>query len=212
MVLFIFQAFGVTKPAVESMLGTIKNIKFFLHMRFGDSTSFAGGGISIKTQGHCQGNGMSPAGWAVIIICILKAHERKDHGVKFLCPITQLQHHLSAILYVDDTNLLHIDLTKNKGINDVHMAIQDSVNSWGNLLIATGGILQPAKCFYSIISFEWINKEWHYAMNANQGELVSQCLSRVVAMQGLVTNQLTTQRRHWGQQPLRMETAVLPSA
>ncbi len=50
------------------------------------------------------------------------------------------------------------------------MTIQDSINSWGNLLIATGGVLQPAKCFYSIISFEWINREWHYAINANRKE------------------------------------------
>ena len=40
---------------VESMLGTINNMKFFLMMGFGDSTNFAGGGISIKTQGMCQG-------------------------------------------------------------------------------------------------------------------------------------------------------------
>jgi hypothetical protein len=50
------------------------------------------------------------------------------------------------------------------------MAIQDSVNCWGNLLIATGEVLQPAKCFYLIISFEWINGEWHHVMNANQGD------------------------------------------
>jgi hypothetical protein len=148
------------------MLGAIENMKFFLRTRFGDSASFAGGGISIKTQGLYQGNGTSPAGWAVITICILKAHGRKGHGVKFFCPIMQLWHHLSGILYVDGTNLLHIDLTKNESIDKVHMAIQDSINSWGNLVISTGGVFQPAKCFYSIISFEWTNGVWHYAQNA----------------------------------------------
>jgi hypothetical protein len=91
------------------MLGAIKNMKFFLRTGFGDSTSFAGGGISIKTQGMCQGNGASPAGWAVISICILNAHGRKGHGAKFICPVTKLQKHLSAILYVDDTDIIHID-------------------------------------------------------------------------------------------------------
>ena len=38
------------------MFGTIENMKFFLRTGFGDSTSFAGGGLSIKTQGMCQGN------------------------------------------------------------------------------------------------------------------------------------------------------------
>ena len=167
----VFQAFGVLAMEVESMLGTIENMIFFLRTGFGDSTSFTEGGISIKTQGMCQGNGASPAGWAVISICILGAHGRKGHGAKFICPVTKLEKHLSAILYVDDMDILHIDLTKNEKVDEVHQRIQESVNSWGNLLIATGGALQPAKCFYSIILFEWVNSGWRYASNENDAEL-----------------------------------------
>ncbi len=130
--------------AAETMLSTIENMKFFLRTGFGDSTTFAGGGISVKTQGLMQRNGASPAGWAVISICILGAHGKKGHGAKFTCPITLLQNHLSVVLYVDDTDLLHIDLTKSETVDEVHRAIQESVYSWGNLLIATGGALQPA--------------------------------------------------------------------
>ncbi len=103
-------------------------------------------------------------------ICILGAYGKKGHRAKFYCPITNLQHHLSAILYVDDTNLLHINLTKDKTVDKVHAAIQDSVNSWGNLLIATGGVLQPSKCFYLIISFKWKNGVWAYANNSLRGK------------------------------------------
>ncbi len=113
---------------------------------------------ALKHKDSHDGNGASPAGWAVISICILGAHGKKGHGAKFTCPITHLQHHLSAILYVDNTDLLHIDLTKNETVNEVHRAIQESVFSWGNLLIATGGALQPAKCFYSLILFKWKNE------------------------------------------------------
>ncbi len=137
-------------------------MKFFLRMGFRDSKSFAGRGISIKSQGLCQRNGAAPAGWAIISICILRAHGKKGHGAKFLCPITKLQNHLSAILYVDDTDILHIDLTKDKRVEDVHHAIQESINSWGNLVIATSGVLQPNKCFYLIILFKWTNGEWKY--------------------------------------------------
>jgi hypothetical protein len=166
----IFQAFGVPTTAIESMLGTIENMKFFLCTGFGDSKTFAGGGFSIKMQGLCQGNGALPAGWMVISICILNAHGKKGHRAKFVCPITKLKHHLSAILYVDVTELLHIDLTKDERAEGVHIAIQESVNSWGNLLIATRGVLQPSKCFSSIISFEWTNGEWSYAENNIRGE------------------------------------------
>jgi hypothetical protein len=32
-----------------------------------------------------------------------------------------------------------------------------------------GRALQPNKCFYSIISFEWFNRDWQYASNAQKG-------------------------------------------
>ena len=143
---------------------------FFLRTGFGSSTSFAGGGISIKTQGMCQGNRALPAGWEVISICILSAHGKKGHGAKFFCPVTKLEKHLAAILYIDDTDILHIDLRRNERVKEVHQRIQESVNSWDNLLIATGGALQPAKCFYSIILFEWDNNARRYASNENKAE------------------------------------------
>jgi hypothetical protein len=153
----VFQAFGVPTTAIGTMLGAIENMKFFLRTGFDDSTAFAGGGISMKIQGLCQGNRALPAGWAVISMCILRTHGKKGHGAKFLCPITKLQQHLLAISYVNNTNILHINLTKDESINEVHTAIQGSVNSWRKLLIATGGVLQPQKCFYSVISFDTHN-------------------------------------------------------
>ena len=62
MALLIFQAFGVPTTAVESMLGALENMKFFLRTGFGDLALFSGKGISIKTQGLSQGNGAAPAG------------------------------------------------------------------------------------------------------------------------------------------------------
>jgi hypothetical protein len=110
MALLVFQAFRVPASAINSMLSAIENMKFFLQTGFGDSTKFAGGGICVKMQGLTQGNGASPAGWAVISIVILNAHRKKGHGAKFVCPITKLSSHLSAILYMDDTDLLHINM------------------------------------------------------------------------------------------------------
>ncbi len=100
----------------------------------------------------------------------MNAHGKRGHGAKFVCPITKLSSHLSAILYVDDTDLLHINLEEEKSLAEVHKSIQASMENWGNLLIATGGALRPAKCFYSIISFEWTNREWRYADNSILGD------------------------------------------
>ena len=71
----IFQAFGVSGQSVETMLGTIQEMKFFLRTAFGDSQEFSGSTMAMKTQGLCQGNGAAPAGWAVVSIVILNAHK-----------------------------------------------------------------------------------------------------------------------------------------
>ena len=104
----VFQAFGVPLSASEAMLTTIQEIKIFLQTGFGDSTDFASSTLlSIKTQGLCQGNSASPAGWAVVSICILSAHKKRGHGAHFTCPITKLKSHIAVIIYVDDTDLVH---------------------------------------------------------------------------------------------------------
>jgi hypothetical protein len=48
---------------------------------------------------------------------------------------------LAAILYVDDTDIIHLDMIKDESVADTHAALHASVMSWGNLLIATGGAL-----------------------------------------------------------------------
>ena len=149
----------------------------------------------------CQGNGASPACWAVISICILSAHQKKGHGAKFICPVTKLKRHLSTILYVDDTDILHIDLKKDEKVEEVHDQIQASVNSWGNLLIATGGALQPAKCLNSIISSHLnggtVRGDTHQTNQSQSWE--SACLCQGEVQQGLDTNRYSTPRRHWVQ-------------
>ena len=77
MALLIFQSFGVESMAVSAMLETIQEMKFFLRTAYGDSKTFSGSSIDIKTQGLGQGNGAASAGWCVISIMILRAHKKK---------------------------------------------------------------------------------------------------------------------------------------
>ena len=118
-----------------------------------DSINFAGSTIEFKFQGLCQGSGAATAGWAVIIITILCAHKRKVHGGHFVCPISNLNGHLLALLFVVDTDLIHINLKEEETETLAHQIIQDSISNWGQLLIASGWAFKPLKCFYHLISF-----------------------------------------------------------
>ena len=49
---------------------------------------------------------------------------------------------------------------------EAHNATQDSIDSWGRLLIALGGALKPIKCFFHLISFKWKpDGRWLYEKN-----------------------------------------------
>ena len=82
-----FRAFGVSKEAVQVILKTVEEMKYFLRTAYGDSKRFRGSKIRVKFQGLCQGNGAAPAGWVVISIVILGAHKRKGYRGKFVCSV-----------------------------------------------------------------------------------------------------------------------------
>jgi hypothetical protein len=172
----VFQAFGVTAGSTSALLSMIQEMKFFLRTAFGDSRDCSGSSIEFKTQGLCQGSGAAPAGWAVVSIAILQAHKQNGHAATFLCPLTDSYTQLSAILFVDDTDVIHFRMDADESALEAHQQLQDSVLSWGNLLIATGGSLKPSKCFYHLISFQWKrNGQWMYASNEEE-----ECLQIVI--------------------------------
>ena len=141
-------------------------MKYFLRTAYGDSKNFSGSTIEVKFQGFCQGNGAAPASWAVVSITIVAAHKKKGHCAHFVCPISKITGHLAAILFVDDTDLLHINLRAEESVHSAHQALQDSIYNWGQLLIASGGAFKPIKCFYHIISYDWKpDGRWVYAAN-----------------------------------------------
>jgi len=168
----VFQALGVPREAASSMLSTIQDMRFYLRTGFGDSQAFVSSTRDRKTQGMCQGNGASPAGWTVTNITMIEAHKRKGHGVHLRCPITEKTAHLAGTIFVDDTDVEHFNMHKNETVTEAHEALQRSIHNWGKLLIATGGALKPGKCFYHLISFSWLpDGTWRYDSNEGVPEL-----------------------------------------
>ena len=151
------------------MLTTIQEIEYFLRTAYGDSKYYKGSTILVKFQGLCQGSRAAPGGWAVISITIVGAHKSQGHGGHFVCPVTKIRDHLAAILFVDDTDIVHINMDLNKTAGQAHTAMQQGIESWGQLLIATGGAFKPEKCFSHLVSFSWKpNGKWKYDNNSEE--------------------------------------------
>ncbi len=144
----VFQVFDVPSTTVETMLTTIQEMKFFLCTGFGNSMDSASSKFEIKSQGFCQGNGASPAGWAIVSICIINAHKKKDHVAHFICPITKLKSHIAGVIYVDDMDLVHFCMDTHKGREDMFYGIQESVEKWGQTSSGIGRGSETCKMLF----------------------------------------------------------------
>ena len=128
-------------------------MKFFLQTAYGDSKDFSGSTVEVKTQGICQVNGAAPACRCVISITRFWCHKRKGCGAKFLAPISLVKSDLAAILFVDNTDILHLIMEEIESIDETFEGLQDSVHNWGKLLIETVGAIKPPKYFYILLDF-----------------------------------------------------------
>ena len=112
---------------------------------------------SVKVAARLRKGGQSLASQLYVHIKI------KGHGGHFVCPISNLTGHLAALIFVDDTYLIHINIKAEETVTVSHQAIQYSISNWGQLIIPSGGAFKPPKCFYHLISFSWnTDGSWTY--------------------------------------------------
>ena len=150
----LFLALGVHTGAIAAMLRSIQIMKFFLRTGWGESTTFIGGDPLRIMHGMCQGNGASPAAWLVLSAILVRAYKSLGFGCKLASPITRTHLDTMGVLYVDDTDL-YIMRECLRTPRELWLESQGALTAWGHLLIATGGMLKPDKCFYYLVDFEF---------------------------------------------------------
>ena len=83
-----------------------------------------------------------------------------------MCTIYNLNGHLAAPLFVDDTYMIHVNIKSEETVTVSHQAMHDSISTWIQLLMASGGAFKPPECFYHLIYFLWNTEgSWSYEMN-----------------------------------------------
>ena len=148
------QSFKVRQTTVAMMLYVLQTMKFYLRTAYGQSESSYGGTKEDPTMGLAQGNGAAPPGFLAVATLMINAYKRLGHGVDFITPWTGDAFYLAAILFVDDSDLLHLaSLTESD--DEFFERIQEATFDWGGLVQATGGLLKPSKCFWYMLSWKW---------------------------------------------------------
>ena len=80
---------------------------YCLRTGFGESKEMYGGKESDPFQGYGQGNCASSPGFSALSALVVNAYRRMGHGAKLTSAYTCHMFILVAVMYVDDTDLLH---------------------------------------------------------------------------------------------------------
>ncbi len=76
-------------------------------------------------------------------------------GATFICPISHLKIDIANIFFVDNTDLMHMDMSNHSSDdNTVNEEMTGAIHNWGHLLLATGSTLKPKKCSYTLIGYK----------------------------------------------------------
>jgi hypothetical protein len=152
--------------AVDAMLIPIQTMKFYQCTGRGDSNTYMGGRTtSNPLQSLCQGNGATPACWLMKISTILACYKKAGFGSSIIAPIRGEVIIFMGEIYVEDTNMLVIlpDVFCKTLISEA----QQSLNAWAHLFNATGGVLNPAKCYWYVVDYKCIKGVWTYEHRSN---------------------------------------------
>jgi hypothetical protein len=134
---FALQAMCIPMQIIKCYLLSIQTLRFFLKTGFGLAKTSYGGTVEKPYMGLTQGSGASPAAWTTISTLIVSAYKSKGYGASFVAAWSGILLVLAALLYVDDTNLLH---TSPPGLTDEATfvnRVQDTTHYWEKLLQAT---------------------------------------------------------------------------
>ena len=151
------RAHGVSQKSTDLMLKTMQMMQYFVKSGFGvaDKPSFEGTPLELL-MGLGQGSGAAPMGMRGVVTLAVNSYKTLGHGMSAKMSRTQRVVLLAAIVYVDDTDLIHWG--DFYGISDSAFLsrIQRAINDWGKLLQATGGSIKKAKSFYYVMSWKFV--------------------------------------------------------
>ena len=151
------RAWGIPQPAINILLETMETMRFFLWTGFGESKQSYGGTHEQRLAGYGQGNAASGPGFTALSSLIVKAYLREGHGAQIYSSYYTRLLLLAAVMYVDDTDLIHWSRSLVCTPEELIAAALTATYAWGGLAIATGAAMKPEKCYAYFLSF-WFDK------------------------------------------------------
>jgi hypothetical protein len=112
-------------------------------------------------QGLCQGNGAAPACCLMLSSLMMSAYKKGGHGYTLISPISGIPIEFLGEIFVYDIDLFTM-LPDIFNTAEVLPIAQANLDKWARLLMATGGALNPSKCYWYMVNYRCQNGQWEY--------------------------------------------------
>jgi hypothetical protein len=140
----------------------LQTMKFYQHTGFGESKTFFGGkSLLLYMMGLGQGNRANLPSWIQLSAVMVTIFKQLQLGAMIQDPISEETIHTMGALFVNDTDLY----TWREQIMDpgkLWCQTQIELENWSCLLNATGGALKPEMCFWYLLNYDCVDREWTY--------------------------------------------------
>jgi hypothetical protein len=128
-------------------------MQFFLQTGFGELKKSYAGLHEEHLAGYGQGNAAAGPGFTVMSLLIGNAYLRNSFGTQIYSSYYKCLLILAAMIYVDDTNLVHWSSMPSCTPVELIAAAQTATYVWGGLAIAAGAAMKPDKCYAYFLSY-----------------------------------------------------------
>jgi hypothetical protein len=140
------QSWGIPKSTIRVLLTSMATMQYMLKTGFEESVNSYGGTSSSPKSGLGQGSGASPPAFLALSSLIVNAYRRMGHGAWIRSSYLSRLFFLAAVMYVNDTDLLHWPSSPYTNPEELVAHVQQATMDYTNLAQVSGGILKDAKC------------------------------------------------------------------
>ena len=146
---------GIPWPAVVMMFATLQLATHRVRTGFGDSILSFAPPSDIPFQGCGQGNGAGPTIWLAISAILIDMMRAAGFGFACLSALSGLLVLADCLCFMDDSDVIHAAQTVHTSGESLFWSVQRAMDLWAGGIRATGGALNPPKCFWWLIDFVW---------------------------------------------------------
>ncbi len=151
------QSWGIPKTVIRLLLSSMQKMQYLLKTGFGESAESYDGTSLSPNSGLGQGSGASPPAFFALSSLIVNAYHHLGHGAKICSSYVSCLFYLSAVMYINNTDLLHWPDSAHLDPDDLIAYVQHTTMDYGHLAQASGGILKEKKSSVYFMDYIYVH-------------------------------------------------------